>query len=90
MKAQTGQHAPIDKPGATVPTPQVTVVVPSLNQGRYLEAALRSIAAQDVVTEIIVLGQCVIPRCRRSTEMVEWQVEASVDLSLHVVLLSAV
>jgi GT2 family glycosyltransferase len=31
------------------------VVVPSLNQGRYLEDALRSIAAQDVATEIIVM-----------------------------------
>lgn len=36
-------------------TPQVTVVVPSYNQGEYLEAALTSIAAQDVVTEIIVM-----------------------------------
>jgi glycosyltransferase involved in cell wall biosynthesis len=52
MKAKTGQHAPTDKPP---PTPQVTMVVPSLNQGRYLEDALRSIAAQDVVTEIVVM-----------------------------------
>lgn len=35
--------------------PRVTVVVPSLNQGRYLEDALRSILAQDVNTEIIVM-----------------------------------
>lgn len=31
------------------------MVVPSFNQGRYLEDALRSIAAQDVATEIIVM-----------------------------------
>jgi glycosyltransferase involved in cell wall biosynthesis len=38
-------------PGA----PQVTVVVPSFNQGAYLADALASIAAQDVATEIIVM-----------------------------------
>ncbi|WP_424629457.1 glycosyltransferase [Bradyrhizobium sp. SYSU BS000235] len=31
------------------------MVVPSLNQGRYLEDALRSISTQDVATEIIVM-----------------------------------
>ncbi len=36
-------------------SPQVTVVVPSLNQARYLEDALNSIAAQDVATEIVVV-----------------------------------
>ncbi|WP_245570171.1 glycosyltransferase family 2 protein [Bradyrhizobium ottawaense] len=35
--------------------PEVTVVVPSLNQGCYLEEALQSIASQDVPTEIIVM-----------------------------------
>jgi GT2 family glycosyltransferase len=35
--------------------PQVTVIVPSLNQGRYLEEALNSIAAQDVCAEIVVM-----------------------------------
>lgn len=35
--------------------PQVTVVVPSFNQGHFLEDSLRSIAAQDVATEIIVM-----------------------------------
>jgi len=37
------------------PVAQVTVVVPSYNQGEYLEDALRSIAEQDVTTEIIVM-----------------------------------
>ncbi|QOZ48641.1 glycosyltransferase [Bradyrhizobium sp. CCBAU 53340] len=37
------------------PAAKVTVVVPSFNQGGYLEAALSSIAAQDVPTEIIVM-----------------------------------
>lgn len=36
-------------------TPQVTVVVPSYNQGAYLDQALTSIAGQDVSTEIIVM-----------------------------------
>ncbi|MGY4171632.1 glycosyltransferase family 2 protein [Bradyrhizobium sp. USDA 4529] len=35
--------------------PKVTVVVPSLNQGRYLEEALCSIVAQDVDAEVIVM-----------------------------------
>lgn len=35
--------------------PQVTVVVPSFNQGHFLEEALRSIAEQNVATEIIVM-----------------------------------
>ena len=51
MKAQTDQ----DVPRAVVQTAQITLVVPSLNQGRYLDDALRSIAAQDVITEIIVM-----------------------------------
>ncbi|MET4608588.1 GT2 family glycosyltransferase [Bradyrhizobium sp. JR4.1] len=55
MNAQTGASSPISKPRATSRTPQVTMVVPSLNQSRYLDDALRSIAAQDVVTEIIVM-----------------------------------
>lgn len=38
-----------------MPAPLVTVVVPSLNQGGYLSAALQSIAAQAVETEILVL-----------------------------------
>jgi hypothetical protein len=37
------------------PVAQVTVVVPSYNQGEYLEDALRSIAEQDATTEIIVM-----------------------------------
>jgi hypothetical protein len=36
-------------------TPQVSVVVPSYNHRPYLEAALSSIAAQSVSTEIIVM-----------------------------------
>ncbi|TYL85918.1 glycosyltransferase family 2 protein [Bradyrhizobium cytisi] len=36
-------------------SPLVTVVVPSFNQGRYLEEALRSIAIQKIPTEIIVM-----------------------------------
>jgi glycosyltransferase involved in cell wall biosynthesis len=55
MKTQSNLDAPIDTAGPMAPTPQVTLVVPSLNQGRYLEAALCSIAAQDVSTEIIVM-----------------------------------
>ncbi|MGY3404818.1 glycosyltransferase involved in cell wall biosynthesis [Bradyrhizobium sp. GM5.1] len=35
--------------------PEVTVVVPSFNQGHYLEEALQSIAIQDVANEIIVM-----------------------------------
>src|SRR5438874_2991025 len=35
--------------------PEVTVVVPSFNQGHYLEEALQSIAIQDIATEIIVM-----------------------------------
>jgi len=35
--------------------PLVTVVVPSFNQGRYLDEALQSIAAQKVATEIFVM-----------------------------------
>jgi glycosyltransferase involved in cell wall biosynthesis len=35
--------------------PLVTVVVPSYNQGRYLDAALRSIVEQNVPTEIFVM-----------------------------------
>jgi glycosyltransferase involved in cell wall biosynthesis len=50
---KTGES--IDKSDAKVLTPQVTIVVPSLNQGRYLEDALHSIVTQDVVTEIIVM-----------------------------------
>lgn len=41
--------------GTTVPKAKVTVVVPSFNQGRYLEAALCSIAEQDVPAEVIVM-----------------------------------
>jgi glycosyltransferase involved in cell wall biosynthesis len=37
-----------------VPTPRVTVAVPSLNQGRYLEQALESIFAQGVEVEVFV------------------------------------
>lgn len=54
MKLRT-QDALFDRSGAAAPGAQVTVVVPSFNQGRYLEAALRSIAAQDVATEIVVM-----------------------------------
>lgn len=35
--------------------PQITVVVPSLNQGRYLDAALQSIFDQDLPVEVFVL-----------------------------------
>lgn len=54
MKLRT-QDALFDRSGAKVPGAQVTVVVPSFNQGCYLEAALCSIAAQDVPAEIIVM-----------------------------------
>lgn len=54
MKIRT-QDALFARSGATVPGAQVTVVVPSFNQGRYLEAALCSIAAQDIPAEIIVM-----------------------------------
>lgn len=37
-----------------MPDPQVTVVVPSFNQGRFLEDALRSIYAQDMPVEVYV------------------------------------
>jgi glycosyltransferase involved in cell wall biosynthesis len=49
------QHALLDSSATVISGAQVTVVVPSFNQGRYLEAALCSIAAQDVPTEIIVM-----------------------------------
>nr|WP_246820881.1 glycosyltransferase family 2 protein [Bradyrhizobium iriomotense] len=49
------QRALLDRAGAAVPGAQVTVVVPSFNQGRYLEATLCSIAAQDIRAEIIVM-----------------------------------
>jgi glycosyltransferase involved in cell wall biosynthesis len=35
--------------------PRITVVVPSFNQGRYLEAALQSIFSQDLPLEVFVL-----------------------------------
>ncbi|MGY3387772.1 glycosyltransferase involved in cell wall biosynthesis [Bradyrhizobium sp. USDA 3311] len=49
--------APEDNAAATAraDSPQVTVVVPSYNQGPYLEDALQSIEIQDVATEIIVM-----------------------------------
>ncbi|MES2355481.1 MAG: glycosyltransferase family 2 protein, partial [Pseudomonadota bacterium] len=37
-----------------IPSPIVTIAVPSLNQGRFLEAALTSIFAQDVPVEVFV------------------------------------
>jgi glycosyltransferase involved in cell wall biosynthesis len=55
VAAQTDHDATVEKPGPGIPKPQATLVVPSLNQGRYLEDALRSIDAQDVATEIIVM-----------------------------------
>ena len=46
---------PITIQGTPVQRAQVTVVVPSFNQCRYLEAALCSIAVQDVATEVVVM-----------------------------------
>lgn len=54
MKLRT-QDPLFDRSEAKASAAQVTVVVPSFNQGRYLEAALCSIAAQDIPTEIIVM-----------------------------------
>lgn len=39
-------------------TPRVSVIVPSLNQGRYIDAALRSIRRQSVPVHEIVVVDC--------------------------------
>jgi hypothetical protein len=35
--------------------PLITIVIPSLNQGRYLDAALKSVFIQDIPAEVIVM-----------------------------------
>ncbi|MGY3581616.1 glycosyltransferase involved in cell wall biosynthesis [Bradyrhizobium sp. USDA 4341] len=57
MNAKSDPLAPEHNPDAAVARaqPLVTVVIPSFNQGRFLEEALQSIARQDVATEIIVM-----------------------------------
>jgi len=46
---------PVPVPILRMPDPLVTVVVPSFNQGLFLEEALASIFAQDVPVEVFVL-----------------------------------